>query len=306
MPNRTGLALAVLVVILTGCAMIPESRDEVMRDALERATPEPTPTATPNLELQRFIEPPEHMAFLWWHWPSGQQFRTLQFDFTVHNDPGNFSEQHGLYLMLCYSTISDVGFYFGLQTNVHDPQRGYRGKGLIFSRWETRDLANAKVADPEEGWTQSSGHEGDFIGVRRSYDWGAGDYRATLTPDGADSDGEWFGLWITDKAAGETTWIGSLKFPYQDGTAAVRSPVYTTMEIYGASLRAFEIPEWHVSLDRPLGDDEPPIQFETGYSMFTDQVPNANVRWNRTDQKIHIQAGASTERTDPEQFAAFD
>ena len=83
--------------------------------------------------------------------------------------------------------------------------------------WETRDLANARFSETD-GWTQSSGHEGNFIGVRRSYAWGAGDYRIRFAPDGdPEDDGVWFGLWITDRSTDVATWIGSLKFPLLDG-----------------------------------------------------------------------------------------
>ena len=51
---------------------------------------------------------------------------------------------------------------------------------------------------------ESSGHEGDFIGVRRSYGWGAGDYRVTLAPDGEPGkDSAWMSLWITDIESGD-------------------------------------------------------------------------------------------------------
>ena len=252
-------------------------------------------------DLTRPISPPEHMANIVWDWP--HKFRVLEIDFTIHNDPGDFSGEHGLYLMLCQSFLSDVGFYFGLQTNV---QR--RGKGLVFSRWGTRDLANARVADAVEGWTQSSGHEGDFIGVRRAYDWGAGEYRVRFAPDGSEADGEWFGLWITDKARGTTTWIGSLKFPYLNGEAVLnRQSIYTTVEIYGVrSIRPIDIPEWHVSLKRPLGNGVKPSAATSNYSAFTGRLLNSNVRYDPTDDAMHFQVGGFTERTDPNQQTIFD
>ena len=262
------------------------------------------------LELTRPISPPEHMANVWWDWyrdPSSNKphkFRVLEIDFTIHNDPGDFSDEHGLYLMLCNSQLSDVGFYFGLQTDANR-----RGKGLIFSRWDTRDLANARVADAVEGWTESSDHEGDFIGVRRTYDWGAGEYRVRFAPDGpAEADGEWFGLWITDKARDATTWIGSLKFPYLNGEAVLtRQSIYTTVEIYGSSsIRPIDIPEWHVSLKRPLGDGVKPSAATSNYSPFTGGILNSNVRYDPMDDVMHFQVGGSTERRDPEQKTIFD
>ena len=84
-----------------------------------------------------------------------------------------------------------------------------RGKGAIFSRWETRDLSLARFAEAD-GWAQSSGHEGDFIGVRRLYPWGTGDYTARLAPEEHLPDGVWYGVWVTDLSTEITTWIGSL------------------------------------------------------------------------------------------------
>ncbi|MCY4082027.1 MAG: SH3 domain-containing protein [Caldilineaceae bacterium] len=278
-------------------------------------TPTPTPTATPAPELAKLIKTPEHMAHLWWEWGRDRDFagdgregiRELTFDFTVHDDPGDFSEEYGLYLMLCKGDIADTGFYFGLQTNAfgHPDESGR--KALIFSRWETRDLAFARVADSEETWVESSGHEGDFIGVRRAYNWGAGEYRVNMAPHGADPDGEWFGVWITDKATYETTWIGSLKFPYENGRAAIRASVYTTLEIYGGKqIEAFRIPAWHVSLRRPLGDGIESESFVSGYAGIWGELENSEVRYDRADGEVHIVAGGDTERRTPAQTAFFD
>ena len=242
------------------------------------------------------------MAAVWWYWEHDSDgnlpaFRELEISFTIHNNIDDFSDVNGIYLMLAHSKISDAGLYFGLQTDVFSPEPPYwRGKGLIFSRWKTRDLANARYSE-ENGWTQSSGHEGDFIGVRQSYDWGAGNYRVRMAPDGKDSDGEWFGLWITDLATGVTTWIGSLKFPLLNGTATIHPPSYTTVEIYGERIRPIDIPEWHVSVARPLADGMPSSSGLTIYSGFFGEVMNSDVRYDQTDDRVHFRTGGATERT---------
>ena len=128
------------------------------------------PTQIPGrADLYSEIEIPEHMAYSWWEWNHvDANLDEMVFDFTIHNDPGDLSDQYGLYLMVCYGTLSDTPFYFGLQTDVNDPAVwGGRGKGLIFSRWDERDLSYAKSGGGNESWVESSGHEGDFIGVRR-------------------------------------------------------------------------------------------------------------------------------------------
>ena len=272
-------------------------------------TIEPTDTqipGRPDLYVERAV--PEHLAYTWWRWDADRQFREVTFDFTIRNDPGNFSGDHGLYLMVCFGSISDHEFYFGLQTNVNDPnQRRGRGKGLIFSRWGERDLTFARVADIDSGWYESSGHEGDFIGVRLSYNWGTGDYRMRLAPDGLDDNGEWYGLWITDLSTHETVWVGSLKFPLVDGTTAVKPPLASTVEIYGLRyIRPIDIPEWHVTIRRPHGDGTKTTSGSPGYSgLGRIPKPNADIQYDSNADGFHFRIGGTTEQVggvDPIRF----
>ena len=231
------------------------------------------------------------------------------FDFTIDNDPGDFSDSHGLYLMVCFGTISGHNFYFGLQTDVYDPNQGRRvGKGLVFSRWGERDLALAKVAGGDEGWAQSSGHEGDFIGVRRSYDWSAGDYRMRLAPDGEDDDGAWYGVWVTDLSTNLRTWAGSLKFPLVDGGATVYPPVYSTLEIYGGPpIRPIDIPEWQVSMERPTGDGDKADWAALGYSGVSGNPrPNADLQYDAEADVLNFRVGGATESVGPAGRVIFD
>ena len=228
----------------------------------------------------------------------------METELTIHNDVGDWSDQHGYYLILLTNSISDALFYFGVQTDANG-----RGKGLIFSRWGTRDLANARYSE-EGGWTQSSGHEGDFIGVRRSYDWGAGDYRVRIAPDGQEDGGEWFGLWITDLSNDETTWIGSLKFPLQDGKATMGSYSQAVLELYGlGTVRPIDIPRWHVSVGRPSGDGVPATWGFTSYPPHNtahDPLPNSDVRYDPSEERVHLVVGGATERMTPAQRFTFE
>ena len=266
-----------------------------------------TPTPTPTANLYKPIYPPMAPAYMDWYWEVDQaHFRELVTDFTVHNDVGDWSDQHGYYLILLQNSISDVGFYFGLQTDVRSDE-GNRGKGLTFSRWKTRDLANARYPD-RDGWTESAGHEGDFIGVRWSYDWGAGNYRVRIAPDGLDSAGEWFGLWITDLDTNETTWIGSLKFPLVDDTATIGPHSSATIEVYGGpSIRPIDVPQWHVSVKRPLGDG---VQSEWGatsypYDNSDNTLLNSDVWYDLSEDRAHLLVGGVTERKTPAGLVNF-
>lgn len=299
-----------LVVLAVSCAQTAPA------SVSQTATPAPTPTQIPGREnLYVLHDVPEHLAYIRWGWIRGQdsegkrydELEELVFEFTIHNDMQPMGGGFGYYLMLCHSNISGVNFYFGVQTDVKYPEVALSyGKGLIFSRWETRDLAYARYA-PEDGWTESSGHEGDFIGVRRSYAWEPGDYRVRLAPDEAapqDPDGAWFGVWITDLSTNETTWIGSLKFPLQDGKATIETPVYSTMELYaevlGSQIRPIDIPRWYVTMQRPVGDGVTAHWGRTGYSQLKGEITNSDIRYDVTNDIVHIKAGGATERrTEP-------
>ena len=280
--------------------------------ATPTATPTPTPTFTPTPtrvpgrdDLYELAAAPEHMASMWWKWRGQDTFEKLTIDFTIHNDT-ELRGRHGLYFMAAYSWISDVPFYFGLQTDVHSPEPPRRrGKGLIFSRWDTRDLALARWHDTE-GWNQSSGHEGDFIGVRRSYDWGAGEYRFQLAPDGeAEADGRWFGVWITDKATGVETWAGSLKFPMVNRKAEIRDSTYSTLEVYGSPIRPIDIPEWHVSIEPHQGDGRKADAGTVDYSWIHGEIMNSDVSYHRGRGVVDFRVGGLTERRGPEKAVLF-
>ena len=262
-------------------------------------------------DLYAEIDPPEHMAWLWWGWDRAESergFEEMEIAFTVHDDVGDLPGINGLYLILCYGFISDRAYYFGLQSNTHSATLPVydRGKGVVFSRWGTRDLALARYSE-DDGWTQSSGHEGDFIGVRRLYEWGPGDYVARLAPDGREREGQWFGLWLTDVDAGTTTWIGSLRFPTVEGEARIGGPVYSTVEIYGgAPTRPLDIPVWHVSITRPSGDGVPVRWGRSGYGMFDEDIRNSDISYERREGLVHIRVGGLTERESAPWEMSFD
>ena len=237
------------------------------------------------------------MANIFWYWPGDRPFTELTVDFTIHNDVDLADGKNGLYFMIGHADISDVPFYFGLQTDVYAPDPPHhRGKAAIFSRWKTRDLGNARWHE-QDGFSQSAGYEGDFIGVRRLYDWGAGDYRARLGPDGKDDDGQWYSVWITDKAAGVETWIGSLRFPFIGGRAAITEPSYSTLEVYGNAIRPIDIPEWHVTIERPLADGRRSHGAHLDIAAFYDEITNADVRYDRRADVVHLRVGGLTDRT---------
>src|SRR5437667_1662901 len=132
-------------------------------------------TNPPAAAIQASSLLPAGLDYVWWRFGVAE-FEDFQIDITIHNDLGT---EPGIYFKMYQGQIGEVGFYFGLQTDVYEPNRGGRGKGLIFSRWKTRDLADVRPAS--DGWAQSAGYEGDFVGIRKKYEWTNHSYRLRLT-----------------------------------------------------------------------------------------------------------------------------
>ena len=290
------LCLAMLAsVVIASCNADPDRDADAGSHPHPKADRDTPPTQIPGrADLYEAMEVPEHLVYVWWDWDRAYGIDEVAVDFTIHSDPGDFSDTWGLYLMVGAGNVGNVEsqFYFGLQTDVYDPALGRgRGKGLIFSRWGTRDLDDAKLACEAECWAQESGHEGDFVGVRRAYDWDDGEYRMRMAADGRDAGGVWYSVWITDIDAGETLRVGSLRFPLGDHGPTVLWPtLYSTLEIYGyRSIRPIDIPEWHVSMERPRGDGVEAPDAKLGYAAFGEPVSNSDIQYH--DGRVHLRIG---------------
>lgn len=104
------------------------------RTPLPTATPTPTPIAD-RPKLYEQVTMPVHMATASWQWQPWDAVThpSIEIPFEIHNDPGNFSDLHGLYLILAISEISDTPFYFGIQTHVSGKTNQNTGKGVSSS-----------------------------------------------------------------------------------------------------------------------------------------------------------------------------
>ena len=133
--------------------------------------------------------------------------------------------------------------------------------------------------------------------MRRSYDWSAGAYCARSARYDSDSLGDWFRLWLTDKARGRTTWIGSLRFPrVTDSPAQIAPYLHSTVEVYGRPIRPIDIPAWHVSVTAPLGDwDSAPIYANTLY-LHDDEIRNTEIWYQAAENTVHMRVGEHTTR----------
>ena len=311
------LCLVSAILLFVSCAqMDPGTTSSATAKIPQSATPAPTPTQIPGRpDLYQLHDVPEHLAYIRWSWirwqnSEGGRFDELEelvFEFTIHNDVEPQGGGFGYYLMLGHTRISGVPFYFGVQTDVKYPDVALSyGKGSDLSPAGRPAISPTPATRRTAGRSRLITRETSSVcgvpttGVRATTACG---WRP-MTSAPQDPDGAWFGVWITDLSSGEITWIGSLKFPLQDGKAVIETPVYTTMEFYaeipGSQIRPIDIPYWHVSMKRPVGDGVIAHGGRTGYSAIEGKIMNADIRYVITDDIVYIQAGEATERrTEP-------
>ncbi len=232
-----------------------EKSDEVSGIALE-----PVNTAIPvNGEIGGI-----HYAY--WDFPAST-FSKLVFNFTIFNEPVNSDNSlnmDGLYYQFYQGIINDtIGFYYGIQTSLMKPD-GDNKKGVLFSRWKTRDTLNYRIA--EGGWGQSAGYEGDFIGVRKNYDWGTGTYIIELRKDSSDTRGDWYALYIKKLLASDNEYIGSIRFEKSSRSSGIKNGGITWTELYFKSNINTPLPRWHVSVNEALADNTKASHVTSAYS----------------------------------------
>ena len=224
--------------------------------------------------------------YVWWKFQSNT-FKTLTNTFTIHSEPSN---KDGLFYTMYQGFINGQGFYFGIQNQVFPK----RTKGLIFSRWGTRDTTNYQIA--EGGWGQSAGYEGDFIGVRKEYEWTVGTYQTVLKQDSTVNNGDWYSVVIQKLPNGEKVYMGSIRFEksniHPDG---IKSGGVSWTEIYLKEKTNGEVLSWYVSMDEIKADNnEKPISADIMYAekVFT-QVSNT---FTRGKGDIHFIMGPEVKR----------
>ena len=198
---------------------------------------------------------------------------TLSLDVDVPDDVN-------LYIASTWSTINKVRFYGGVQTRIDGHERKddsaplvQRRRGAIFSRW--RERAWGAIEQAPGGLVESSGHEGDFIGVRNDFPWREGSYElclrkaAVVEGDPLPEDYEvedvefgwgrfvhtWVRMEVTDVASGDTTFVGALAFP---GPFSMGRSNVIFVEIYGnpSPFPALDVPQFTVSFENFQVDGE--------------------------------------------------
>ena len=236
--------------------------------------------------------------YAWWDFEV-PTFHKIKHRFTIHDEPTNMNgelNQDGLYYQFYQGIMNDtIGFYYGIQTKVTKPNHSPQ-KGLIFSRWKTRDVDNYAVS--EEGWGETAGYEGDFIGIRKNYEWGVGEYEISIQQDSTSTGGDWYSLKIKDLATSATEYIGSLRFEKSSISSGIKSGGGTWTELYSKANQETPLPNWHVSVDDVLADDMyRPYRAYTTYSN-SKFLEFSNI-FTTNNRDVHFLMGPDVKRTKP-------
>jgi len=232
------------------------------------------------------ISLPWHLTDILTHLKQNERFEKLEIDFSILSD---IQRDMNLYIApLGYGNINNHGFYGGIQTKVN----GMGKRGLIFSRWDERD--KRAIKSDTTGFTCSSGNEGDFISVRKPFEWSRGQYKISLTvePDTLMLHGKvhrWVTMSIYSYATKQKVINGSLAFP--GDSLILDKDLYIFVELYGSDkskLAIKDIPEMHFSFDRFVVNGI--VQVQSGDAFYWMDYPRyADTTYK--DGKIFVTAG---------------
>jgi hypothetical protein len=203
----------------------------------------------------KYAPMPWHLVDTWWDIGQDTPFASLAVDVTISADlPSSVS----LYIApIGLGHLSKTPFYGGIQTRADgytkkDQKPRTIGPGFLFSMWGERGLDAIRPA--EGGFCQSSGHEGDFVSVRRPFEWKKGTYTYRLVKmDREEIDGQpytWVGAFVFSHEKDENLFVGALRFKGEK--LALDRKVASFVEVYGRRRPVADIPKVTVTFGPPV------------------------------------------------------
>lgn len=247
----------------------------------------------------RYKKMPWHLVDIWWNLGQDAGFESYSVDVTISDDvPDDVS----LYLSpIGIAHLSGTPFYGGIQTRTDgaskaDPKLKVLGRGLLLSMWNQRSTDAIRPADG--GYFQSSGHEGDFVSVRRPYAWTRGKYTYRVTRmDRALVDGKpetWVGAFVYSHDKNENIFIGALRFKGEN--LVLDRQVASFVEIYGARRPVSDIPKFSVTFGN-LQLNGAPVTHPRAEAVYPDGVPDVADTKLGADG-LTVEVGKPVKRTD--------
>jgi hypothetical protein len=224
----------------------------------------------------QYSPPPWHLVDLWWDIGADQPFESYSIDVTISDD---VSSTTNLYIApIGIAHLGNTPFYGGIQTQAdgytkRDQYLRKIGPGFIFSMWGERSLD--AIRPSIGGFCQSSGHEGDFVSVRRPYQWQKGKYTyKVVRMDKEEIDGKpftWVGVFVFSHEKGESVFVGALRF--KGDHLVLAGKVASFFEVHGRRIPVEEIPKVKVTFGN-LAVNGKPARVRTATAIYPKNVPD--------------------------------
>lgn len=227
--------------------------------------------------------PPWHLVDIWWDTGEDRPFESYAIDVTISDDvPASVN----LYVApIGLAHLNKTPFYGGIQTQSDGYTKQDRrlrkiGPGLLMSMWGERSLD--AIRPSAGGLCQSSGHEGDFVSVRRPYKWKKGKFTYRIVRMDKDivenKPYTWVGAFVYSHEKDENIFIGALRFPGEN--LVLTRQVASFVEIYGRPIPVERIPKLRVTFGNlrvnGLAIEKPAATaiYPKGVPDFADTVSN--------------------------------
>ncbi len=250
---------------------------------------------TPPSRNREHLEMPQGMTYQ--NWTMGMQaMADIWVDFTIHTEPKGPA---GIYLQLWDSAIGSWGQYLGLQFR---EDGGRIRTNTIWSRFGNQDTSDLDL-DPENGYSEAAGYEGDFISLRNRYDWEVGTYTVHVHLDALDLKGVWYRMRIYDHRRDTWTVLGRMRFPYEKdgGIPWIQDRGGSWQEVFSGVDRPGQIPAMHVSVGGvyTCGRRVAARSVRTSYAPAIEgleegPLDNVDVSVDPETHRVHVRFGGRT------------
>lgn len=254
-------------------------------------------TASAQEQPRDYPPPPWHLVDLWWDVGEDRTFESYSIDVTLSDDvPADVN----LYIApVGLGHLSKTPFYGGIQTQADGYTKADRrlrkiGRGLLMSMWGERD--HDAIRPSIGGLCQSSGHEGDFVSVRRPYEWSKGTYTYKIVHMDRETIGDnkytWVGAFLYSHEKDENVFIGALRFPGEELMLARQ--IASFVEIYGRAIAVERIPKLTVTFGNLHVNGEP-IERPAVSAIYPKGVPDYADAQADEEGNVVIRVGEAVE-----------
>ena len=255
---------------------------------------------------QEYKRMPWHLVDLWWDTGKTEVFESYSIDVTISED---IPSTVNLYIApIGLGKLSGTSFYGGLQTQAdgntkENPRLRKIGPGFLMSMWGER--SREAIRPSEGGYFQSSGHEGDFVSVRRPYEWSRGTYTYRIVrmdqETVEDEKFTWVGAFVYSHEKDENIFIGALRFPGEKLT--LNRQIASFVEVYGRAIPVEKIPQVQVTFGN-LRVNGQSVDNPGATAIYPKGVPDyADAKSH--DKNVVVDVGEPVERRESRQVRLF-